>query len=96
MELDIIWSKRAAAGYSEILKYLDEKWTEKEVAFFEQELVRFFNVLCKHPYIFEKPENRRYRRGPINKHTILIYRVIEKKNQIQIISFRSTKQKPLL
>ncbi len=51
MELDIIWSKRAAAGYSKMLKYLDQKWTKKEVVSFEQEMVRFFNILCKHPYI---------------------------------------------
>jgi len=95
MELDIIWSKRAAAGYSKMLKYLDQKWTKKEVVSFEQEMVRFFNILCKHLYIFEKSEKRGCRRGPINKHTILIYRVIKENNQIQLISFRSAKQKPL-
>jgi hypothetical protein len=44
MELEIIWSKRAAAGYSRILKYLDEKWTKREVENFEQEMKLFFYI----------------------------------------------------
>jgi len=35
MELEIIWSRRAASEYSKILKYLDEQWTEREVKAFE-------------------------------------------------------------
>ncbi|RLD53622.1 MAG: hypothetical protein DRJ05_16135 [Bacteroidetes bacterium] len=95
MELRIIWSKRAAAGYSRILKYLDENWTKKEVEHFEKEMKNFFNLLSKQPYILEESKIEGYRKGPINKLTMLTYRVNEKKNQIQLISIRSTRQKPL-
>ena len=41
MGLTIEWTKQAASGYSNILKYLDEKWTAKEVAKFEVEIKSF-------------------------------------------------------
>jgi len=95
MELEIIWSKRAAAGYSGILEYLDEKWTKREVENFEQEMKMFFITLSKQPNILEESKIKGYRKGPINKLTMLTYRVKEKKNQIQLINIRGTRQKPL-
>ena len=44
MELEIIWSKRAAAGYAKILKFLDEQWSQKEVENFEQEVKKFWKI----------------------------------------------------
>lgn len=95
MELEIIWSKRAAAGYSNILSYLDEHWSEKEVENFEEEIKRFFKNLSKQPYMLKESEKANIRKGPINKLTMLTYRVDEKKHQLQLITIRSTRKKPL-
>lgn len=95
MALGIIWSKRAASGYAKILKHLDENWTAKEVKHFEQEMENFFNILSEQPYILEESKKKKFRRGPINKLTLLTYRVNEKKNQIQLISVRGTRQRSL-
>ena len=96
MELEIIWSKRAASGYAKILNYLDKQWSQKEVENFEQEVKKFLENLSKHPYILKESEKMGFRRGPINKHTMLTYRIIEKKNQLQLINIRGTRQKPLI
>ena len=95
MGLEIIWSKKAAAGYSRILKYLDENWTKREVENFEQEMDKFFKILSKQPNILEESKINGYRKGPINKLTLQTYRVNEKKNQIQLINIRGTRQKPI-
>ena len=95
MELEIVWSKSAASGYSKILIYLDEKWSEKEVKDFENQVRKFLNTLRKQPYILKESKRKGYRRGPINKHTILTYRLDKKKNQLQLIHLRGAKQKPL-
>lgn len=95
MELEIIWSKRAAAGYSNILSYLDEHWSQKEVENFEEEIKMFFTNLSKQPYLLRESEKTKIRKGPINKLTMLTYRVDEKKHQIQLINIRSTRQKPV-
>jgi len=96
MELEIIWSKRAASGYAKILKYLDRQWTQKEVENFEQEVKKFLKNLSKHPYILRESEKMEFRKGPINKRTMLTYRIDEKKNLLQLINVRSTRQKPLI
>lgn len=59
MELEIIWSKRAATGYSKILKYLDQNWTQKEVEHFEQETGKFFHTLSQQSYILEESKKKR-------------------------------------
>ena len=51
--------------------------------------------LSKQPGILEKSEKKGYRKGPINKQTIIIYRIVRDKKQIQIINIRGAKQKPL-
>ncbi|MCK5277484.1 MAG: type II toxin-antitoxin system RelE/ParE family toxin [Cyclobacteriaceae bacterium] len=96
MELEIIWSKRAAAGYAKILKFLDEQWSQKEVENFEQEVKKFLKNLSKQPYMLKGSEKMGFRRGPINKLTMLTYRIIEKKNQLQLINIRGSRQKPLI
>ncbi len=90
MALEIIWSKKAAAGYAKILKHLDENWTAKEVKHFEQEMEKFFDTLSKQPHILEESKKKKFRRGPINKLTLLTY---QKKNQLQLISVRGTRHR---
>jgi len=31
MAIKIFWSKRAEQGYADIVRYLEEEWTEKEI-----------------------------------------------------------------
>ena len=96
MALDIIWSKKAAAGYSRILLHLDENWTAKEVSKFEKEISKFLNTLSKHPHLLEESKTTGIRKGPINKLTILTYRVALQENQIQLINISGARQKPLI
>jgi len=95
MGLTIEWTKQAASGYSNILKYLDEKWTAKEVAKFEVEIKSFLEQLSEYPELLKGTSKNNLRSGPINKHTILTYRIKPNKKQIQLLHIRSSKQKPL-
>ena len=95
MALIIIWSKRAASGYSNILHYLDENFTEKEVASYENEVKEFLERLTEYPELLQKSRKQNVRRGPINKQMILTYRVNKKKGRIELVTIRSSRQKPL-
>jgi plasmid stabilization system protein ParE len=57
MGLTIEWTKQAASGYSNILKYLDEKWTAKEVAKFEIEIKSFLEQLSEYPELLKGLSN---------------------------------------
>jgi uncharacterized DUF497 family protein len=63
---------------------------------FIDETDRFFEVLMVHPEILQKTRGKtNVYRGPINRLTILTYRVKPLKKEIQLISIRGARQKPL-
>ncbi len=95
MEFQLVWTKRAIDGYSNIVNYLEEEWTDREVRNFVKQSEDFFEILCHYPEIFQKTSNHKnVYRGPMNKLTIITYRIKPRKNQIEIINIRGAKQKP--
>ncbi|WP_414684799.1 type II toxin-antitoxin system RelE/ParE family toxin [Mucilaginibacter sp.] len=96
MAFQIIWTKKASEGYDRIINYLQENWTDREIVNFIAETDRFFEVLAQHPEILQKTlKHKNVYRGPINKLTILTYRVKPKAKQIELINIRGARQRPL-
>ena len=95
MALKIVWSKRAEQGYDRIVRYLEEEWTEKEVQNFISETKYFFELLKTNPGILQPSKKKNLYRGPINRLTILTYRVIPGKKVIELVNIRGSRQKPL-
>ena len=96
MAFEIVWTKRAIAGYDRIIDYLQENWSEREIANFIIETESFFEVLKTHPEILQRTSKQKnVYRGPINRLTILTYRIKPKVKQIQLINIRGARQKPL-
>lgn len=96
MALKIVWTKRAHAGFSEIVEYLEFNFSEKEVRNFIHQSNEFFELLSHFPEILERSSGQKdFFRGPMNKHTILTYRVNSGKNQIELINIRASRKKPL-
>jgi len=96
MALEIVWTKRAESGYAKIIEYLTTHFTEKEIRKFIQESHEFFELLSQYPELLESTKKQKHvHRGPINKYTILTYRIKPQKNQIELINIRSSRQRPL-
>jgi len=96
MAFQIVWTKRAVTGYERIINYLAENWTEREIINFITETDSFFEILKEHPEILEKTsKHKNVYRGPINRLTILTYRIKPQLKQIQLINIRGARQKPL-
>jgi len=96
MALKIVWTPRAEKAYEEIISYLEEHWTEREVRNFLHQSQIFFELLYRRPEILEKSDNHKnLYRGPMDKHNIITYRVRPRKKQIELLNIRSAKQKPL-
>ena len=96
MAFEIVWSKRAIKGYDKIIDYLEEHWTERELINFVTGTDEFFRTLSAHPEILQKTNrNKNLYRGPINRLTILTYRIDSRKNQIVLVNIRGARQKPL-
>ena len=87
---------RAIKGFDKIIAYLQENWTDREVANFIGETDRFLEALSTHPDILERSaKNKNLHRGPLNPLTIVTYRVKPLKKEIEIVNIRGARQKPL-
>ena len=96
MAFQIVWTKRAIAGYDRIINYLVENWAEREIINFITETDSFFEILKEHPEILQKTsKHKNVYRGPINRLTILTYRIKPRLKQIQLINIRGARQRPL-
>jgi plasmid stabilization system protein ParE len=96
MALTLVWTKRAIRGYDKIVRYLDQHWTEKEVSGFIKESDEFFSLLSQYPELLQQTgRHKNLYRGPMNKLTIITYRIRPRKFQIEIINVRGSRQKPL-
>lgn len=94
MAFEIVWTKRAIQGYRQIIAYLEEQWTEKEIRQFVNQCQDFFELLKRYPEMLEKTSKHpNVHRGPINKHTVLTYRIKPRKQQIELINIRAAKQR---
>jgi plasmid stabilization system protein ParE len=96
MALALVWTKRAIQGYDKIVRYLEQHWTDKEIRNFIHESDDFFMLLSEYPELLQKTSKRKnLYRGPMNKLTIITYRVKPRKQQIELINIRAARQRPL-
>ena len=96
MAHQVKWTPRAKQGFDNIIRYLEKNWTEREISNFISETKAFLAILEKNPYILEPSEKRKnVYRGPLNRLTILTYRVKPQQNIIELLNIRSAKQKPV-
>jgi plasmid stabilization system protein ParE len=96
MAYQLVWTKRALQGYESIVQYLEQQWTDKEVENFILESADFFELLIQYPSLLQRSHTyKNVYRGPMNKLTIITYRVKTRKHEIEIINIRGARQKPL-
>ncbi len=96
MALKIVWTPQAKKGYLAIVDYLSQEWSEKEVKNFVKQTFKFFDQLSEYPNLLKESKKKKIRSGPINKHTILVYRVKPRKGEIQLLYIRGSRQKALV
>jgi hypothetical protein len=91
----VFWTDIAEKTASDIVKYLLEEWTEKEVNVFLDEVDRVIDAIEIYPKLF-KPSTKRknVHLALISKHTFLVYQVRPTKGQIILLLFWDTRQNP--
>ncbi len=96
MALEIFWTPRAIKGLQEVVNYLEENWTIKEILNFEKKVDDLLNKISKYPKMCPKTSKyKRVYKGLIDKNNYIIYKVKSRKETIEIINFRGTKQKSI-
>jgi len=95
MALKIVWTPRADKGLANVISYLEEEWTIQEIQKLEKNLTSLLDRISNYPKIC--PVTGKYknvRKGLVDKNNYIIYRIKSRKNLIEIINFRGTKQRP--
>ena len=95
MVQEIIWSPEAIAAFSDIIAYLRETWSEKEVEQFADRVDEKLDVLKSHPELGGiKNKKLNIRKTVIHKKVILIYKYKPSKKEIHLLRFWNTLQDP--
>lgn len=97
MALKIVWTPRADKGLENVITYLEENWTQKEILALEQKIEDFKKRIRKYPKIY--PATSQYKnthKAVLDKNNYIIYRIRPRKKMIEIINYRGTKQKPIM
>jgi len=92
-KLKVEWTSNAKIELSQILDYIDEKWTERELKNFAVLLEKNISIIVSFPYIFPaSSQNSNVRRCVVSKQTSLYYKVEE--DRIVILSLFDNRQNP--
>lgn len=96
MALKVIWTTRASKGLKNVINFLDENWTSKEILNLESKLIKLLSRISKNPNLYPASIQTKFiRKALVDKNNYIIYRINSNKKIIEIINFRGTKQKPL-
>lgn len=73
---DLYWTNEAVANLENIIAYLEENWSEKEVAKFKNGLSKLLNIICRYSFIFPQSEHqKRLRKAVLSKQISVFYEV---------------------
>ncbi len=89
----VLWTDHAIAELKQIIEYLENNWTERELRTFAAKLDHTIELISKSPEIFPVSlEKEHVRKAVVEKHNNLYYRI--NKNSIEIISLFSNRMNP--
>lgn len=92
MALTIRWSKEARTTYEDVLSYLKENWSDKEVKKFIKKTDSILLVISHQPYIFKSSEHKKIRKALVTKQNSLFY--IVRESEIYLITFWDNRMDP--
>ncbi|WP_031527088.1 type II toxin-antitoxin system RelE/ParE family toxin [Dyadobacter crusticola] len=93
MNLPVVWTFEAETGFAEIIGYLEDEWSEKEVKNFVHRVRKVIKHISCFPQMFEaSPTNPRVRKALIAKQQSLFYQIEE--DCIVLLSFWDNRRKP--
>lgn len=96
MVYKISWTRKALETYIDNIKYLETKWTNREIKKFISDVEKKIETLSGQPGI-GSPRNTKQnniRHTLIHKRVILIYRYRPLKKEIELLRFWNTYQDP--
>ena len=89
----LMWSDRALSDLRNIIDYLTENWTHREIKNFAQRLDKRLNLISVNPNLFPRTTRRRnVRKSVLTKHTVIYYKTVD--NVVTIVTLFDPRQNP--
>jgi plasmid stabilization system protein ParE len=89
----LLWSDKALADLQNIINYLLETWTRKEIQNFARRLDKRLDLIVLNPRLFPKTSKRReVRKSVLTKHAVIYYET--KGNTVTIVTLFDPRQNP--
>jgi len=93
MAYEIVWADEAVNTFENIINYLLYKFTEKEVSRFVNAVEKKINLIKINPYSYRKSKYAEHLHYTIVlRKTILVYRIKDSANIIELIHFWDGRQ----
>ncbi|WP_428329901.1 type II toxin-antitoxin system RelE/ParE family toxin [Mucilaginibacter sp.] len=89
----VIWSPKARLTYYEILEYLAEKWSIKEIETFIDRTEEVINHICTNPLLYPYSEKSDIHKCVLVKQISLFYRV--RASNVELLVFWDNRQNPI-
>jgi len=87
----IFWTEEAIINLEDILDYLNDKWTQREIDNFKLRLSKQIALIQNNPKLFPLSDyNPRLRKAVLSKHTTIFYEV--KDYKIYLVFLFNNKQ----
>jgi len=89
----IVWTNKALVNLDNIIQYLTDNWTEKEIAKFFRKLDKRINIISQRPQLYPLTSNRKdVRRSVLTPQITIYYRI--NKQAIEILTLFDNRQNP--
>ena len=92
MAYTIIWSPKARLTYYQILEYLDEHWTFREIENFIDRTEEALSHISQNPLLYQYSDESNTYRCVLVKQVSLFYRL--KSDQVELLRFWDNRQDP--
>jgi len=89
----MMWSDRAIADLKNIIDYLIENWTQREIQNFSRRLDKRLDLIFVNPNLFPRTTKRKnVRKSVLTKHTVIYYKT--ESNVVTIVTLFDPRQNP--
>ena len=88
----VIWSPTARLSFIQVLNYLDEKWTEKEIGFFIARTEEVIRHICENPLLYPYFKESDTHKAVVVKQVSLFYRL--KLKEVELLVFWDNRLDP--
>jgi len=93
--MEVIWSAKAKTTFFNVLDYLDENWTNKEIQQFNLRIDLVLKSIKRNPGIFPVSlKHKNIRRAFVDKNNSFFYKVDNYHKKIYLLTFFDNRQNP--